>query len=170
MPGESQGQRSLAGCGPWGHRESDTTEATAQHTRFLTPAPPCDARQLEHESTGDKCSYVADREGGTVYRQNMGAIASLECVLMRILYFELFNSGLTVFFFQDVQNVALLPSGLCGDKKSTGKFHPQALFQGRDEACYCREGWVTGLGHVQDVVPSGDSRAWLFSSLTWRQN
>ena len=54
-----------------------------------------------------------------------------------------------------MQSVALLPSGLCGDKKSTGKFHPQALFQGRDEACYCREGWVTGLGHVQDVVPSG---------------
>lgn len=43
-----------------------------------------------------------------------------------------------------------------------GKFHPQALFRGRDEACCYREGWVTGLGHVQDVVPSGDSRAWLF--------
>ena len=26
MPGESQGQRSLAGCGPWGRRESDRTE------------------------------------------------------------------------------------------------------------------------------------------------
>ena len=25
-PGESHGQRSLAGCSPWGHRESDTTE------------------------------------------------------------------------------------------------------------------------------------------------
>ena len=28
LPGESQGQRSLAGYSPWGHRESDTTEAT----------------------------------------------------------------------------------------------------------------------------------------------
>ena len=27
-PGESHGQRSLAGCSPWGHKESDTTEAT----------------------------------------------------------------------------------------------------------------------------------------------
>ena len=26
--GESQGQRSLLGCSPWGHAESDTTEAT----------------------------------------------------------------------------------------------------------------------------------------------
>ena len=26
LPGESQGQRSLAGCSPWGHKESDTTE------------------------------------------------------------------------------------------------------------------------------------------------
>ena len=28
LPGESHGQRSLAGCNPWGHKESDTTEAT----------------------------------------------------------------------------------------------------------------------------------------------
>ena len=30
LPGESHGQRSLAGYSPWGHTESDTTEAT-QH-------------------------------------------------------------------------------------------------------------------------------------------
>ena len=28
MPGESHGQRSLTCCGPWGHTELDTTEAT----------------------------------------------------------------------------------------------------------------------------------------------
>ena len=28
LPGESQGQRSLVGCHPWGRTESDTTEAT----------------------------------------------------------------------------------------------------------------------------------------------
>ena len=28
LPGESQGQRSLVGCSPWGRTESDTTEAT----------------------------------------------------------------------------------------------------------------------------------------------
>ena len=28
LPGESHGQRSLAGYSPWGHTESDTTEAT----------------------------------------------------------------------------------------------------------------------------------------------
>ena len=27
LPGESHGQRSLAGYDPWGHTESDTTEA-----------------------------------------------------------------------------------------------------------------------------------------------
>jgi len=26
LPGKSQGQRSLADCSPWGHRESDMTE------------------------------------------------------------------------------------------------------------------------------------------------
>ena len=28
LPGESQGQRSLAGCSPWGCKESETTEMT----------------------------------------------------------------------------------------------------------------------------------------------
>ena len=26
LPGKSLGQRSLVGCSPWGHKESDTTE------------------------------------------------------------------------------------------------------------------------------------------------
>ena len=30
LPGESHGQRSLVGCSPWGHTESDSTEATQQ--------------------------------------------------------------------------------------------------------------------------------------------
>ena len=34
LPGESHGQRSLAGCSPWGRKESDTTEAT-QHAHML---------------------------------------------------------------------------------------------------------------------------------------
>ena len=36
-PGESYGQRSLAGNGPQGHKESDTTEVTAHtHTMYIT--------------------------------------------------------------------------------------------------------------------------------------
>ena len=33
LPGESHGQRSLAGYSPWGHKESDMTEVT-KHTLF----------------------------------------------------------------------------------------------------------------------------------------
>ena len=33
LPGESHGQRSLGGCSPWGHKDSDTTEATADTHR-----------------------------------------------------------------------------------------------------------------------------------------
>ena len=32
LPGESHGQRSLAGYSPWGCKESDTTERLPQHT------------------------------------------------------------------------------------------------------------------------------------------
>ena len=31
LPGESHGQRSLAGYSPWGHKESDTTEQITLH-------------------------------------------------------------------------------------------------------------------------------------------
>ena len=34
-PGESDGQRSLAGCSPWGHKESNMTEAT-EHSQTQT--------------------------------------------------------------------------------------------------------------------------------------
>ena len=30
LPGESHGQRNLAGYSPWGHTDSDTTETTSQ--------------------------------------------------------------------------------------------------------------------------------------------
>ena len=36
LPEESHGQRSLAGCDPWGHEESDMTEVT-EHTHACTP-------------------------------------------------------------------------------------------------------------------------------------
>ena len=35
LPGKSQGQRSLEGYGPWGHKESDTTEPLNMHRTSL---------------------------------------------------------------------------------------------------------------------------------------
>ena len=35
LPGESHGWRSLVGCGPWGHKESDTTERLT-HIHIIT--------------------------------------------------------------------------------------------------------------------------------------
>ena len=36
LPGESPGQRSLVGCSPWVHKESDVTEYTHTHTHTHT--------------------------------------------------------------------------------------------------------------------------------------
>ena len=33
LPGESRGQRSLVGCGPWDHTEPGKTERLSTHTR-----------------------------------------------------------------------------------------------------------------------------------------
>ena len=32
LPGESHGQRSLVGCSPWGHTETDMTERLSTHS------------------------------------------------------------------------------------------------------------------------------------------
>ena len=41
MPGKSNGQRSLAGCNPKGHQESDTTEQLSMHTQSTSPIFSC---------------------------------------------------------------------------------------------------------------------------------
>ena len=35
LPGKFHGQRSLAGCSPWGHKDLDTIEHTHTHTQAL---------------------------------------------------------------------------------------------------------------------------------------
>ena len=37
FPGKSQGQRILAGCSPWGHKESDMTEGLTQLSKLEKP-------------------------------------------------------------------------------------------------------------------------------------
>ena len=34
LPGKSRGQKSLAGCSPWGHKESVMTEQVSTHMYF----------------------------------------------------------------------------------------------------------------------------------------
>ena len=69
LPGESHGQRSLAGYGPWGCKESDRTEAT-RHTCTQTPVIPTPyffllMRKAHHFCTGTK-SNLGDRVWGEV--------------------------------------------------------------------------------------------------------
>jgi len=46
LPGESHGQRSLAGYSPWDHKKSDTTEVT-EHTKKLKRSVKCGAGPLK---------------------------------------------------------------------------------------------------------------------------
>ena len=45
LPGESHGQRSLEGYGPWGHKELETTERLSTHT-WKCPFPASSVRFL----------------------------------------------------------------------------------------------------------------------------
>ena len=51
LPGESHGQRSLEGCGPQGHKQLDTTEATECEHCVRLDFPPA-SRTLRPEPTG----------------------------------------------------------------------------------------------------------------------
>ena len=44
LPGKFHGQRSLAGCSPWGHKESDMTE----HARIISPWGHKESDTTEH--------------------------------------------------------------------------------------------------------------------------
>ena len=51
LPGESQGQRSLVGYSPRGHKESDTAEATLHtHTRMCNVQKPAVERLRERRN------------------------------------------------------------------------------------------------------------------------
>ena len=45
MPGESHGQKSLAGCSPWGRKESDMAEATEHAQRHIKLKSFCKAEE-----------------------------------------------------------------------------------------------------------------------------
>ena len=49
-PGESERQGSLACCSPWGHRESDTTEAEQQQLDTALQVAPLLSRSVMSDS------------------------------------------------------------------------------------------------------------------------
>ena len=73
LPGESQGQRSLAGYSPWGHRESDTTERLT-HT-FGCP--------LKHNPYTKKLKYSS---------QHIVVYIELVFLLQPLFLYSLFSS------------------------------------------------------------------------------
>ena len=69
LPGKSHGQRSLVGCSPWGHKESDTTEQL--HFHFLV--------WCTGEGNGNtlQCSCLENpRDGGAWWAAVYGVIQS----------------------------------------------------------------------------------------------
>ena len=50
LPGESQGQGSLVGCGLWGRTELDTTEVTQQQPYFVNSSGGRETNNSEHQT------------------------------------------------------------------------------------------------------------------------
>ena len=87
LPGKSHGWRSLVGCSPWGHTESDTTEATWQqrHRRLLRV--PWTARRsnqsiLEEINPGCSLEGLMLKLKLQYFGHLMRRVASLEKTLM----------------------------------------------------------------------------------------
>ena len=52
LPGEPRGQRRFAGCSPWSHKESDTTEGLSMHTWFWHQSTKAGTRDSEEADIG----------------------------------------------------------------------------------------------------------------------
>ena len=59
LPGESHGWRSLVGCGPWGHQESDTMERLHFHFSLLCIG--------EGNGSPLQCSCLENPKGGEAW-------------------------------------------------------------------------------------------------------
>ena len=69
LPGKSHGQRSLVGCSPWGHEESDTTERLHFHFSL--------SRIGEGNGNPLQCSCLENpRDGGTWWAAVYGVAQS----------------------------------------------------------------------------------------------
>ena len=69
LPGKSHGQRSLVGCSPWGHEESDTTERLHFHFLFSCIG--------EGKGNPFQCSCLENpRDGGTSWAAVYGVAQS----------------------------------------------------------------------------------------------
>ena len=66
LPGESHGRRSLVGCSPWGHEESDTTEQLHFHFSLSCIG--------EGNGNPFQCSCLENpRDGGAWWLPSMGS-------------------------------------------------------------------------------------------------
>ena len=96
LPGKSHGQRSLVGCSPWGHEESDTTEWLPFHFSL-----PCIG-----EGNGNplQCSCLENpRDGGAWWAAIYGVAQSRT----RLKWLSSSSSSNQLIFFQNF-NVGIL--------------------------------------------------------------
>ena len=81
LPGKSYGWRSLVGCSPWGHYESDSTEATQQ-------------QQQQHGNNNN--SQVKESD---LFIHNLSGSLSALHVLTRLIHLNNLTTGITVLLF-----------------------------------------------------------------------
>ena len=84
LPGKSHGQRSLVGCSPWGHYESDTTE-TGTQVSWQLPALQVDSLPLSLQGSRDTVYRVSNKN----LSRHSKYIPS--CILREIFFFLVYR-------------------------------------------------------------------------------
>ena len=118
LPGTSHGQRSLAGCSVWGHRESDTTEhiccccSGAQLCPTLcnpmdcsTPGLPVLHHLLEFAQTHVHWVGDAIQPSCPLFCTSENVFILL--LFLTLFFFWIFKLGLAVLYFQHIKDVLL---------------------------------------------------------------
>ena len=120
LPGKSHGRRSLVGCSPWGHEESDTTERLYFHFSL----------SCIEEGNGNplQCSCLENPRDGRAWWAAVSGVAQSWTQLKR-LSSSMENLGrismgkLILFYFPSSPSVSL-PRVPPSKKCSFGAFHP----------------------------------------------
>ena len=91
LPGKSHGQRSLVGYGPWGRKESDTTEGLHFTSQYLKPTMFCRKRNCQNHNSKDSFGYIFNcpkiEEAWSMKTQNIvyGVLSNVDMKVYRWL-------------------------------------------------------------------------------------
>ena len=154
LPGKSHGQRSLVGCSPWGHEESDTTERLHFHVSLSCigeDGNPLQCSCLENPRDGGACwaAVYGVTQSRTRLKRLSSSSSSPYCASERPyeLKIESLNSCVACCLVTKSCQTLLRPHGL-----QPARFLCPWGFPGKNAGVGCHFHWNPSLLHCRWIL------------------